>query len=110
LAAHQGRLVGCRHHHDRTREPLRSEVVLDEFLDFAAAFADEADHRHVGCDVAREHRQQHRFADAGAGENAHALAPAAGHEGIERADSKIERGADPAAAMSRRRRVAEWGR
>ena len=58
-------------------------------------------------DVARQHRQQHRFADAGAGEDAHALAAADGEEGIERAHAEIERRADPHAGMRRRRRSAE---
>ena len=61
----------------------------------------------VGPGVARQHREQHRFADAGTGEDAHALAEAAGQEGVERAHAEIERPADPAARMRRRRVVAE---
>ncbi len=107
LAAHQSRLVGGRNHHHRAGETGVAEIVLQEFLHLAAAFADQPDHRDVGHHIARQHRQQHRFADAGAGENAHALAAAAGHEGIERAHAQIERRADPAPRMRERRRVAE---
>ena len=107
LAAHQRRLVGGGDHHHRAGEAGVAEIVLQEFLHLAAAFADQPDHRDVGRHVARQHRQQHRFADAGAGENAHALAAAAGQEGIERAHAEIERRADPAAGMRQRRRVAE---
>ena len=107
LPAHQGRLVGGRHHHHRAGEAGVAEVVLQEFLHLAAAFADQPDHRDIGLHVARQHRQQHRFADAGAGENAHALAAAAGQEGVERPHAEIERRADPAARMRQRRRIAE---
>jgi hypothetical protein len=43
LAAHQRRLVRGRYHHDRTRQTRRAEVVLQKFLHFAAAFADQTD-------------------------------------------------------------------
>ena len=39
-----------------------------------------ADDDHVGRGVARHHAQQHRFADAGAGEQADALAAADGEQ------------------------------
>ena len=107
LAAHQRGLVGGRDHHHRAREALLAEIVLQELLHLAAALADEADHRDVGHDIAREHREQHRLADARAGEDAHALAAAAGEEGIERAHAEIERRAHAPARMRRRRRVAE---
>ncbi len=110
LAPHQRRLVRGRDHHDRARQALLAEVVLQEFLDLAAAFADQPDDADRGIDVAREHRQQHRFADAGACENAHALAAAAGEERVHRAHAEIERGADALARMRRRRRIAEWHR
>ena len=108
LPAHQRRLVGSGYHHHRTREARRAEIVLQEFLHLAAAFADQTDDRNVGRHVAGEHGQQHRFADAGAGEDAHALAAADGEEGIERAHPEIERLAHAHAGMRRRRRRAEW--
>ena len=76
LAAHQRRLVRGGDHDDGAREARLAEIVLEELLHLAAALADEADHRDVGRGVARQHRQQHRLADAGAREDAHALAAA----------------------------------
>src|SRR5207248_10363866 len=107
LPAHQGRLVGGRHHHHRPCEAVLAEVVLQKFLHLPAALADKADHADVGIDIARQHRQQDRLADAGTGEDAEPLAAAAGQEGIERADAEIKRETDALARMRRRRRVAE---
>ena len=107
LAAHQRRLIGSRDHDHGAGKTGFAEVVLKEFLHLAAALANEPDHGDVGGDVARQHGQQHRFADAGAGEDAQTLAAAAGQKGIERADAEIERGADAAARVRQRRRVAE---
>ncbi len=112
LAAHQRRLVGGRDHDHGAGETGFAQIVLEELLHLAAALADEADDGDVGGDVTREHGQQHRFADAGAGEDAQTLAATAGQKGIERADAEIERGADPAARVRQRRRIAEriWRR
>src|SRR5258706_148378 len=82
------------------------EVILQELLHLGPAFADEADHRDMGVDIARQHRQQYRLADPGAGKDAEPLATATGHKGIERAHTEIERRADALARMRRRRRVA----
>ena len=84
-------------------EALLAKIVLEEFLDLAAALADEPDHRHVGGREARHHGEQHRLADAGAGEDAHALAAAGGQEGVDGPDAEIERLGDAAARMRRRR-------
>ena len=51
--------------------------------------------------------EQNRFADAGAGEDAHALAAAAGGECIECAHAEIERSAHALALVRGRRRIAE---
>ena len=59
-------------------QALVAEDVLDELLDLAAALADQADDDHVGGGVARHHAEQHALADAGAGEQADALAAADG--------------------------------
>src|SRR6202043_3219513 len=99
-------LVRGRHHDHRARQALFSEVILYEFLHLAAAFANQSDHRDVGIDIARQHRQQYRLADAGAGEDAEPLAAATGHKGIERPHAEIERRADAFARMRRRRRIA----
>ena len=74
-----------------------AEIVFDEFLEFAATFADQTDDNRIGLGITRKHRHQRRFADAGAGENAHALALAAGHKGIQRPHPKVQLTADPVA-------------
>ena len=78
LQPQQRRGVGRRGDDDRAREAFLAEDVLDEFLDLAAALADQADDDHVGAGVARHHAEQHALADAGAGEQADALAAADG--------------------------------
>ena len=107
LAAQQRRFVRGGDHDDGAGKAVRTEVVLNEFLHFAAALADQTDHGHVGRDVAGEHRQQHRFADAGTGENAQPLAAAAGHEGIERPHAEVERSTNAPPGMGWWRCIAE---
>ena len=51
--------------------------------DLAAALADQRDHVDVGVRVARDHAEQGRLADAGAGEDADALAPAERQEAVD---------------------------
>ena len=75
----------------RAAQALLAEDVLDEFLDFAAALADQADDDHVGRGVARHHAQQHALADAGAGEQADALAAADGQHRVDRAHAGVQR-------------------
>src|SRR5476649_2073715 len=87
-------------------QTLFPKVILQKFLHLTAAFADQANHRDIGVDIARQHRQQYRLADAGAGKDAEPLAAAAGQEGIERPHPEIERRADALARMRRRRRIA----
>src|SRR6185312_16803111 len=58
-------------------------------------------------DVARQHREQDGFADAGAREDADALATAARREHVEHAHAEIERRADAPARMRGRRRAAK---
>ena len=105
LAPHQGRLVRGRHDDDRACQPFLAEIVLQELLHLAPALADEPDHRDPRGDVAREHRQKDGLADARAGEDAHALAAAAGREGVERAHAEVERRCRPAGAGAPRRRL-----
>ncbi len=78
-------------------------------MHLSATFADQPDHSDIGRNVAREHGQQHRLADAGAGagEDAHALAAAARNEGIEGANAEIERRPDPPPRVRERWRIAE---
>jgi hypothetical protein len=77
------RLVGGGYDDDRTREPLRSQVVLDELADLPSALADEGDDVHVCRGVARDHAQQGGFPDAASGEYAHALALAHREQGVD---------------------------
>ena len=107
LPPHQRRLVRRRDHNHGTRETFLAEVVLQELLHLAAAFADQPDHRHRGIDVASEHRQQHGLTNAGTGEDTHALPAAAGEKGVECTHAEIERHADALARMRRRRLIAE---
>ncbi len=91
LHAHQRRRIGRRGHHHAACAALFLEDVLDEFLDLAAALADQADDDDIGRRVARHHAQQHRLADAGAGEQAEALAAADGEQRVDRAHAGVER-------------------
>ena len=76
------------------RRPSGPEDALDEFLHFAAALADQADDDDVGAGVARHHAEQHALADAGAGEQADALAATDGQQRVDRAHADIERRVD----------------
>ena len=78
--AHERGLVGGRDDHDRAGETLGAEVVLDELAHLAAALADQREHRDRGLGAAGDHREQRRLADAGAGEDAHALPAPARHQ------------------------------
>ena len=91
LHAHQRRRVGRRGDDDRAADAFLAEDVLDEFLDLAAALADQADDDHVGGGVARHHAEQHALAHAGAGEQADALAAADGQHRVDRAHAGVER-------------------
>jgi len=61
----------------------------------------------VGVGAARQHRHQHRLADARAGEHAHTLAAAKRSEDVERTHANIEAPTDAGAIMRRRRRRAD---
>ena len=103
MPAHQRRRVGGRDHHDRAGHALRSEVVLDEFAHLPAALADQGEDDDVAFGAERQHRQQGRFADAGAGEQAQALALAAGGEAVERPHAQVDARPEPGACGGLRR-------
>ncbi len=90
MQAQQRGDVGGRGYHDRARQTLGAEVVLYEFLDFPAAFADEADDDDVGLGIAGHHAQQHALAHAGTGEQAHALAAADGQQAVDGAHTRVQ--------------------
>ena len=103
LEADQRRLVGGGDDDDRARHALGAEVLLEELADLAATLPDEADDPDVGVGAAGDLGQQAGLADAGAGEDAQALALAAGDEGVERADAEGEGLVDPGAGERVRR-------
>jgi hypothetical protein len=71
-----------------------------------AALADQADDGDVRLGMPRQHRQQAGLANAGAGENAETLSPAARQERVQRPDAEIELALHALARVRRRRRVA----
>ena len=93
--AHDRGLVRGRDDHDRAREALGAEVVLEELAHLAAALPHQRDHRDLGLGAARDHRQQRRLADARAGEQAEPLTAPDGDEGVQHAHAQAERGVDP---------------
>ena len=107
LAAHQRAFIRCGHDHDTARQAVRAQIILNEFLNFAPAFADQPDHRHIGGGIAGQHRQQHRLTHAGACENTHALTAACSGEAIERPHPEINPLPHPRPLMGRQRLCAQ---
>ncbi len=70
-------------------------------MQLAAALADQPDHQHLGVGARGDHRQERRLADAGAGEDAHPLAVAAGREQVERAHAQRQPWPQTAPALGR---------
>ena len=106
LPAQQRRRIGRGDHHDRARQALRAELILQKLPNFPPALADQRQHDDVGFALPRHHREQGGFADARAREQAKPLPLAAGHEAIERADTQIEPRAQPGAQRRVRHRPA----
>ena len=109
LAAQHRRRVGGGDHDDRTGEAGGPQIVGDEFLHFAPALADQADHRDVAVRPARQHRQQDRLADARTGKETEPLPLTQGGEQVERADRRREAWAHSRPRGRRRRRCAKRG-
>ena len=105
--ADQGRLVAGGHDDHALGQPFGPQVALDELVDLAAALADQGDHDHVGGRVAGHHAQQHALAHAGAGEDAHPLALAAGQQAVDRAHAGGQRLVDPRPRAGVRRAAME---
>ena len=99
LAQHRALVAGRNDGHRFLH--MRAERILDEFAHFAATFADKGDHHLVEGVGSRHHRQQRRFANAGAGEDAEALTKAERREDIDSAHAGLETGFD---ALARHRR------
>ena len=108
LHPHECRLIAGGDNDHAAGQPLRSQIPLDEFVDFAAALANQADDNHIGRRVAGHHSQRHALAYARAGENAQPLADAAGQQAIDRSDAGGECLVDPRPIDGRRRFASEW--
>ena len=91
LQAHQRAGIGRRGDNHGATHAFLTEDVLDEFLDLAAAFADQPDHDHFGLGVARHHAEEHRFAHPGTGKQPHALATPNRKQGVDGANADIKR-------------------
>jgi hypothetical protein len=88
--ANQRRLIGGGGDHDRARHALGAEHPFGELTQLPAAFADQCDNHDVGMDAACEPGEQHRLADAGAGEQAESLTPHQRQQCVERRQPGIE--------------------
>src|SRR5690606_2659746 len=71
-----------------------AQALLDEVLHLAPALADETDDDDVRVRVARHHAEQHALADAGPGEQSHALPASDGEQRVDGAYADVERLAD----------------
>ena len=107
LAAGQRRLIARGDNKNRLFHPLGAEVGRDEILHLASAFADQRHDHHVAARIACQHGHERRFPDAGAGENAQALALTKRRENIQRADMGREFRPDALAVESARRGGAQ---
>ena len=101
--AREGGLVRGGDDHDGFAPAGFVEVFFEELAHFAAAFADQGDHIDVGFGLAGHHAQEGGFADTAAGEDAEALAAAAGDESVDGLDAGAKHVAD-ALAFERVRR------
>jgi hypothetical protein len=70
----QGRLVRCNGHDNGTPKAFLTQVFFKKILHFSSAFTDEPDDIYLGFRIARNHAEQHAFANAAAREDAHPLA------------------------------------
>jgi len=91
VQAHQRRIVGRRGDDHGAPHPVRPQGVAHEILHFAAALADQADHRDVGLGIASHHAEQHGLAHTGTGEKPDTLAAADGEQSVDRPYAHIER-------------------
>jgi hypothetical protein len=89
LPAQQGGGIGRRDHHDRPCKTVRPKLVFEKLPYFPPAFAHQGEHRDIAAGAAREHAEQGGFANAGAGEEAEALPPAASGKAIERPHTEV---------------------
>src|SRR5690625_1330047 len=79
-----------RSHNYRTLPPGLVKVLVDELLDLAAPFANEANDDNIGTGKASHHAQQHTFTDTRAGKQTHPLSPADCDQAIDSTNSHIQ--------------------
>ena len=108
--AHHGALVAGGDDGDGLGHAVVADRVLEEFAHLAAALADQRDDDGVEGVGAGEHGEQRRLADAGAGEDAEALAEAERREDVDDAHAGHEGGADALARQGAGRRGVAGGR
>jgi hypothetical protein len=82
-------------------------LSISSSADLAATLADQREDGDIAGGVAGQHGQQGGLADPGSGEQAEALAPPAGGEGVEHAHPEIEPLAQPGAPCGWRRGGAD---
>ena len=104
--AHHRALVARRYDGNRLGHVLLADRVFEEFAHLTAALADERHDHRVECVGAGQHGEQRRLADAGAGEDAEALAEAKRREYVDHADARPQPRAD-ALPGKRGRRAAD---
>src|SRR5437764_47351 len=82
----------------------KHQVTVENTADFTAAFTHQRDHHHVGLRAARDHAEQSRFTDAGAGEKTQTLTAPDRNKGVDGAHSGGKRLGDSLATQRMRRR------
>ena len=73
-------MIGRDRDDHRLAAHVRRKLGGEEVADLAAALADQADDDHVGVGAGHHLAHQHRFADAGAGDDRDPLADAGGEQ------------------------------
>jgi len=108
LSLDQRWLVRRGHHRHRTGETFRAKRILKELVDLLAPLADQPDHDHIDRDVARQHREQARLADARTGEDAEALTTTEWQQRVDALDAGLDSRAE-ASTRERSRRPPPQG-
>ena len=87
----QRRTVRGRDDDDRSREPVRTEVVFEKRSHFAATFTDQREDDDVCLRSASHHAEQRALADAAATKETKSLTPSAGQDGVDGAHASAYR-------------------
>ena len=91
LQAQEWRHISGRGDHNGAFETFCAKIFFNEGLDLTATLADQPDHRDVGTGIARQHAEQHAFADAAASEEADALTAPDCQQRVDRAHADVNR-------------------